>query len=263
MTYSAAEYADYFGKLFLQQSAQALSPYEAAMELTRRKAELPRASGIPDPNKRTPYHLKRQRERPTEAITPGEHTIIKAFPIAEPKPRKKKSDPKTYQFTPGTFSVYPRYYKAACRGDGDAWLALCELLDHFDRDQFRRTGTLFVKCVSLYDIARIIGKSIQTASRVMKRLEKRRILAIHRVGKGQPNAYILASYLNGAWTFPVGHAHSPVPKYLEAQARAASGGSTEPAPSPGRHDEEVASHIQELFASFLDPGPPDRRRRRG
>lgn len=247
MSYALSDYQQSVERTFLSQSAEALPPQDAGDVLQQRP---PRHSGLADPAERSRYHRERHATRPFVALTPGKHSTIKALPLLEKRKRGRKT---VFGWKPGEFAVYPRDYKAACRGDADAFMAVCELLEHLDTKLMQYKGELLVRGVSLQQIGLAIGKTDKTASRVMHRLQAYGVIRIFRIGKGQTNIYKLARYCNGAWTFALGDHRSSL-RRIERQQQAT--GAFSPALAIGTYQQAAADQrhatpqaLQELFGA--------------
>lgn len=250
MSYALSDYEQLVEKGFLSQSAQALPPQDAGEVLEQRP---PRSSGLDDAGERSRYHRERHATRPFVALTPGQHCTIKALPLLEQKKRGRKTE---FGWAAGEFAIYPRDYKAACRGDADAFMAVCELLEHIDTRLMKRKGELLVRGVSLQQIGLAIGKTDKTASRVMHRLQAYGVIKIFRIGKGQTNVYKLARYCNGAWTFPLGDHRSSARRIERRQTAAAQAGSFSALLAVGTYQQAAADKrhatpqaLQELFGT--------------
>lgn len=244
MSYALSDYEELVEKGFLSQSSQALPPEDAGDVLEQRP---PRRSGLDDAAERSRYHRERHATRPFVALTPGKHCTIKALPLLEKKKRGR------FGWKAGEFAIYPRDYKAACRGDADAFMAVCELLEHLDSKLMKYKGELLVRGVSLQQIGLAIGKTDKTASRVMHRLQAYGVIKIFRIGKGQCNIYKLARYCNGAWTFALGDHRSSLRRIERQQQQAGSFsaalaiGTYQQAAADMRHATPQA--LQELFGT--------------
>lgn len=195
-----------------------------------RAREYPRQSGIKDERERSSYHQERLRTRGHEALTPGEGQVVRGLRFIkfhDTGTRREKIGSFTKRVVhPETgevaWTVPTRWHKKAYQMVPRAVTytsalsptekqVLSVLYDSACPWTFHVKGKFKVQGLSQSYIASAVGRSQPQVSRILQSLEAK--LFVKRSDEGRedascPYTYHLASYENGAWTYPALHRRS-------------------------------------------------------